>query len=126
MKQIVFLFSLLLLPMAASAEAVEIDGIYYNLVSKIKEAEVTTKPDQEGWYRDTVNIPSTVVYNGAEYRVTSIGEFAFYRCNLEAVSIPQSVKTIGMLAFYWCDKLTSRKIPDGVTSIEMGTFYNCI
>ena len=36
----------MLLPMIASADAVVIDGIYYNLISKTKTAEVTTNPDK--------------------------------------------------------------------------------
>lgn len=58
----------------AFAEAVEIDGIYYNLVTKAKQAEVTENPNK---YTGTVNIPETVTYNGVTYSVTSIGENAF-------------------------------------------------
>ena len=36
----------MLLPMVASADAVEIDGIYYNLVTKAKQAEVTSNPNK--------------------------------------------------------------------------------
>ncbi len=39
---------MLLLPLMASAEAVEIDGIYYNLINKGKVAEVTVKPIRYG------------------------------------------------------------------------------
>lgn len=59
------------------AEAVEIDGIYYNLVTKIKQAEVTENPNK---YTGTVNIPETVTYNGVTYSVTSIGDNAFRYC----------------------------------------------
>ena len=41
MKKQLLLFILMLLPLVASADAVEIDGIYYNLVSKVKQTEVT-------------------------------------------------------------------------------------
>ena len=40
MKKVLSFFILMLLPMMAGAETVEIDGIYYELVSKIKEAAV--------------------------------------------------------------------------------------
>ena len=48
MKKVLSFFILMLLPMVAGAETVEIDGIYYNLVSDTKEAEVTYMPS--GYY----------------------------------------------------------------------------
>jgi hypothetical protein len=46
MKKNLLLLILMLLPLAASADAVEIDGIYYNLVPKAKIAEVTSNPNK--------------------------------------------------------------------------------
>ena len=63
------------------AETVKIDGVYYNLVSKIKEAEVTHGNYLEGGndsqYQGDIIIPESVVYNNIEYVVTSIGDAAF-------------------------------------------------
>ena len=44
MKKQLLLFTMMLLPMVASADAVEIGGIYYNLSANEKVAEVTNKP----------------------------------------------------------------------------------
>jgi hypothetical protein len=63
--------------MVASADAVEIDGIYYNLITKAKIAEVTKNPDK---YTGVVVIPESVTYEGTDYSVTSIGEEAFLNC----------------------------------------------
>jgi len=43
-----------------------------------------------------------------------------------AYTIPNSVTSIGVLAFYGCGGLTSVTIPNSVTSIKSYTFYNCI
>ena len=107
----------------AFAEAVEIDGIYYNLVTKIKQAEVTKNPNK---YTGTVNIPETVSYNDVTYSVTSIGNTAFYSCfGLTSVTIPNSVTSIGGGAFSSCSGLTSVTIPNSVTSIGGSAFYGC-
>ena len=50
---------LTLLPMVAHADAVEIDGIYYNLITKGKVAEVTSNPNR---YSNSVDIPDKVSY----------------------------------------------------------------
>ena len=49
MKKQLLLFVMMLLPMVAMADPVEIDGIYYNLISEgnTHGAEVTYKPFDE-------------------------------------------------------------------------------
>ena len=99
-----------LLPVVASAEAVEIDGIWYNLIPKAKEAEVTSNPNK---YSGDVNIPPSVTYDGEPYSVTSIGEYAFSGCSgLTSVTILNSVTSIGINAFSGCSGLTSVHISD--------------
>ena len=111
MMKKLLLFSLLtLLPLVASAAAVEIDGIYYNLINKTNAAEVTSNPDK---YTGSVSIPEQVVYEGKDYSVTSIGESAFFGCSgLTSVTIPNSVTSIGNSAFYWCSSLKKVIVPD--------------
>ena len=58
--------------------------------------------------------------------VTSIGAVAFYECrNLTSVTIPNSVTSIGNRAFGFCESLISITIPVSVTSIGIHAFECC-
>ncbi len=58
--------------------------------------------------------------------VDTIDVNAFFNCKgLTSVTIPNSVTSIGFGAFSYCTGLTSVTIPDGVTSIEQSTFSGC-
>ena len=123
MKKQLLLFVSMLLPLVASADAVEIDGIYYNLVSE-GQAEVTENPSE--YYSGSITIPESVKNKGITYSVTSIGESAFLNCSgLTSIEIPNSVTSIGESAFRGCRGLTSVTIPNSVTSIGYRAFLNC-
>jgi len=78
-------------------------------------------------------IPAT--YNGRP--VTEIGiipsgsysfssnDGAFNSTSITSVSIPDSVTTIGLYAFYYCTSLTSITIGSGVTTISDSAFMYC-
>ena len=58
--------------------------------------------------------------------VTSISDFALYRCtSLTSCTIGIGVTSIGYEAFERCSSLTSIDIPDSVTSIGSYAFQNC-
>ena len=142
MKKVLFTIALVLLPMLASA-AVEIDGIYYNLHSDAKTAEVTRNPNS---YKGDVTIPETFVYAEETYSVTAIGEYAFAAAwqltsviignnvisigngafsgngSLTSVTIGNNVISIGEMAFYGT-RITSIVIPNSVTDIGEGAFW---
>ena len=143
-KLFVFLFSLILsvvFSTSASAYDVEIDGIYYNLISEGKTAEVTYGGEE---YSGEVVIPSSITVEGQEYPVASIGISAFYDCReLRSINIPNSVTSIEDGAFSGCSGLEDiiivndmfvllpetysghYSIPENISQIIGGAFDNC-
>ena len=114
MRKLFLSIVLMLLPLLASADAVEIGGIYYNLDLSTKEAEVTSNPNDFMYYKGDLEIPDEVNFNGIAYSVTSIGDNSFKSDYLlKSITIPNSVKVIGENAFS-NSGLTSLIIPNSV------------
>ena len=92
MKKQLLLLIVLLMSLMARAQT-EINGIYYNLNSTDKVAEVTYPSGTE--YTGSIVIPKTVAYGGVTYSVTGIDMGAFGGCSgLTSVTIPNSVTSI--------------------------------
>ncbi|MBP5666830.1 MAG: leucine-rich repeat domain-containing protein [Salinivirgaceae bacterium] len=97
----------------------------------------------------TVEIPEYTFNKGEKYKVTSIGEYAFWNSsnikkviipntctvidsaafglcnNLIDIKIPKSIKEINDYAFMNCEELISINIPDSITKINKGCFFCC-
>ena len=117
-----------------------VNGIYYD--KNGDEATVTYKSYYTVYVGNNITytyyendcfgdviIPETVIYNGKTYTVTAIGKNAFYNryssSLLTRISIPNTVRTIGINAFYNCAGLTDITFPESVTSISDYSFYGC-
>ncbi|MBQ3635246.1 MAG: leucine-rich repeat protein [Bacteroidales bacterium] len=113
------------------ASETEVAGIYYNFNDGNKTAEVTYKGKchcAADTYAGVVNIPSKVVFEGVEYNVTSVGDYAFASSRkLTGVVIPTSVKSIGYNAFVGCRQLENVEFaqPSGVSEIGRQAFLAC-
>lgn len=94
-----------------------IDGIYYNLDDKKKEAEVIDR-DENGLhffdYKGKIDIPETVKHNNITYTVTKIQKNCFSNCyHLISISIPSTVTEIGEYAIIECIQLESLTVDKG-------------
>ncbi len=109
-RNLLFLLMTLVLPIGACAYDAYINGIYYNFSGN--EAEVTSSNNPSSYSRILV-IPEFVGKDEKTYRVTSIGEDAFFDCRtLTSITIPIYLTHIGSGAFYLCKSLTEVHIKD--------------
>ena len=68
-----------------------------------------------------VIIPNTV--NG--YVVTGIGDYSFWGCAIEHITLPESINKIGKLAFNECLSLLEIDLPSKVSTIGSEAFRRC-
>lgn len=57
--------------------------------------------------------------------LTHIGHFAFRRCDIQKIELPDSISHIGSRAFEECLSLQDVHMPSNLTSISVGLFFNC-
>ena len=74
------------------------------------------------WVKERDLIKKVVIGKG----ITRVGDQNFLECvNLTSVSLPDTLKTIGFVAFGRCRALTSVVIPASVTAVEHEAFVSC-
>ena len=101
-------------------EYFDLDGIYYGIISGTEVG--VTGCDSEMY--DLV-IPESVSYNGKEYRVTQITDYAFWSAQFRTVEIPATVTSIGESAFLECMYLKDISLPNSVKDLGQAAFKNC-
>ena len=64
---------------------------------------------------------------GSAYRIPDgteiLSDDAFTRCSLTSVECPPSLRVMGQCAFSWCDRLTTIKLNEGLTTMTNAIYY---
>ena len=82
-----------------------------------------TSAAEAPWYSYRDSIAHLVVKSG----VTSLSSYAFVGCqNLEDITLPDTLQTIGTMTFYGCDKLNNVTIPASVHTIGSYAFADAL
>ena len=76
-------------------------------------------------YQGYTIIPEKVKLFNNEYTVVAIDEQAFRESDVTQIELPNTIKTIGLGAFYNASKLSNIEIPASVTEIGPSAFEGC-
>ncbi len=75
---------------------------------------------------ESVVVKDTAWFNGESYKISSIGDTAFYYCtDLKSLEIGSNVERIGNMSFFFCKGLTNVTIPSNVKYIANNAFGQC-
>ena len=114
----------------SQSQAVEIDGIYYSL-SGVSASVSFNSYRPNSYKNDTYIIPAVVSYNGNNYTVNEIGEYAFggydyYEGSTAySITLPNTIIRIMDCSFKNCHNLLSIIIPNSVKSFGNNPFEGC-
>ncbi len=96
------------------ADGNELQTISYEIPEGVET--IRTKAFYKCYELTEITLPSSL---------KSIGEMAFFRCSLKALTLPDALTIIGKDAFSYCYDLEELTIPESVTQIDEYAFYNC-
>lgn len=126
------LVSCLLRPLTASAFNEEtywdilVDGIGYWFNEDGNTVSICANSKTGASYSGAFTVPESITYEGKQYPVTGVGEYAFAECGeLVQVDLPASITEIGARAFNECPNLVNVKIPANVSHIGDYAFNGC-
>ena len=122
---------MLLCAITVNAHDFEVDGIYYSITDNTNKTVAVTCKGNYGTdyeeYKGDIVLQSEVTYGDVTYNVTSIADQAFEYCvNLQSITIPSSIKSIGYRSFENCQSLHTVNLSEGLVSIGVCAFQYCV
>lgn len=91
----------------------------------IANGEVEIGIEDRSKIGETLDIPSRVRYDGSTYTVRSIRYSSMQALDIRTLSIPATIRSIGSMAFWFCQKLKSIHIPSATIEIDPSAFSSC-
>ena len=122
MKKIL-LWIMILFPVMANAEIVQVDGIWYSLSTDFNASVVA---NSEAKYSGDIVIPESIIHRGRKYNVNFIAIRAFQDCqDLTSIIIPNSVNRIAPKLFEGCSSLSNVVMGNSIEYIGHSAFRDC-
>lgn len=105
-----------------TSSMIKIDDYYYYLDYTNNTAELT-RPSKINYSGSSIEIPTSIIYEGITFKVASIGEHAFADHDwVKSITIPEGVTNIGKAAFANASGLSFIEIPNSVKTIGESAF----
>lgn len=106
----------------ADGTKIKVEPLTYKVVSGVDRTLSVTWPDSESEYSGVTEIPSSVEYEGKDYTVVEIGRLAFSEVKgIDNLKVPETVTSIGEGAFWDCS-IKTIELPQTLTAIESDAF----
>ena len=87
-----------------------------------ENTEIVIREGTKGIADDAFEICETLTAVTLPDSVETIGAYAFWRCGISEIRLPESLKTIGESAFNECYDISEISIPESVTKIGASAF----
>lgn len=102
-----------------------VDKIRYKVLSREPLTAAVTWPEDEADYAALTTIPTTAEYEGEVFAVTEIGDLAFSEVRaISEFTVPEGITRIGEGAF-WQSSLSKINLPASVTELADDVFDEC-
>lgn len=110
---------------AQSADSTRKIIVVDNICYVIEQDKAMVHPLKEK-YKGDIEIPEMVSCDGKEIPVTGIASETFLRCDeLQSISLPKTLETIGSWAFGFCTALRKVEFPESLKKVDNTAFYGC-
>ncbi len=102
-----------------------VDKIRYKVLSRDPMSVAVTFPDNEADYSTLTTVPTSVTYDDEVFAVTEIGDLSFSEvAGMEEFTVPEGITRIGTGAF-WESSIPSINIAATVTELGESAFESC-
>ena len=131
MKKIITILLLTLVNLSIKAQLYvpdfNIGNFYYKIISEDNhEVALVRNIAACIVYEGDIVVPDSVQYNGAYYKVTSIGDLVFYGARINSLTLPKGIRSIGEECFADAEFNCPISLPDSLRTIKKSAFHRVL